>query len=66
MLIVRTHFSYLTNLLEAVLRVVCPTTKSSVLSPTSGEISIKSTDVCFPPTHSYTRTSVSLSVNLLD
>ncbi|MCI39107.1 hypothetical protein A2U01_0060336, partial [Trifolium medium] len=41
-------------------RAACPTIKSSVVNPTSGETPVKSTQACFPPTQS----SPSLNVDL--
>lgn len=58
-------FSYLTTLFEMVLWVVCLTVKSLVLSPASGETHVKSKHAYFSPSHSYSRTSVVLSINLL-
>jgi hypothetical protein len=51
-------------LLEAVLRAVCPTVKSPMVNPTSGDTPVKSTHACFPLTHPYTKISVCLSVDL--
>jgi hypothetical protein len=42
-----------------------PTVKSLVISPTSRETSVKSTQACLPSTHPRTKTSVDWSVNLL-
>jgi hypothetical protein len=55
--------SCLATLLEVALRVTCHTVKSSVVNPTSGETSVKSTHACLPPTHRYTKISVDLSVD---
>ena len=57
-------FSCLAILLDATLKAACPTLKAPVPNPTSGEIPVKSTHACFPPTHPYTITSARRSVNL--
>ena len=58
-------FSCLVTLLDATFRAACPTIKGPAPNPTSGETLVKSTQSCFPPTHSYTITSADLSVDLL-
>jgi hypothetical protein len=51
-------------LLEAASRVVCSTVKFPVVNSTSEKTAVKFTHACFHLTHSYTRTSVDLSVDL--
>jgi len=55
-------FSCLAILFDAAFRDASPTVKVSTLNPTSGETPCKS---CFPPTHPYSITYASLSIDLL-
>jgi len=56
-------FSCLVTLLDAVLRVVCPTIKALILNFISGETPVKFIHACCP-THLYTWTSLGLSADL--
>jgi len=60
-LIVRTCFLIL---LKAALRDLGYTLTTMILNLISGETPVKSTHACLPSTHSYTRTSLNICVNL--
>src|SRR3954471_18499142 len=59
------YFLILVALLEAILRVLCPTIKHIALNPKSGKTPVRFIYACFPPTNLYTKISNGLSDNLI-